>query len=74
MVMYDVLWNFMTGKYEEAAQRGVAWMGLTGAYSWVDTRAEQLITHGVVRRMTPCNAPTVITVVGRWILLHSAIR
>ncbi len=48
MVMYDVLWNFMTGKYEEAAQRGVAWMGLTGPYSWVDTRAEQLITHGVV--------------------------
>ena len=47
MVMYDVLWNFMTGKYEEAARRGVAWMGLTGSYSWVDTRAEQLITHGV---------------------------
>ena len=47
MVQYDVLWNFMTGKYEEAAQRGVAYMGLSGPYSWVEARAEQLITHGV---------------------------
>jgi hypothetical protein len=47
MVQYDVLWNFMTGKYEEAAQRGVAFMGLSGAYTWVEARAEQLITHGV---------------------------
>lgn len=47
MVQYDVLWNFMTGKYEEAAARGVAFMGLSGAYSWVHTTAEQLITHGV---------------------------
>ncbi len=47
MVQYDVLWNFMTGKYEEAAARGVAFMGLSGPYSWVNTRAEQLITHGV---------------------------
>jgi len=47
IVQYDVLWNFMTGKYEEAAQRGLDFMGLSGSYSWVDTRAEQLITHGV---------------------------
>jgi hypothetical protein len=47
MVQYDVLWNFMTGKYEEAAARGVQFMGLSGAYTWVKTRAEQLITHGV---------------------------
>lgn len=47
MVQYDVLWNFMTGKYEEAAARGVAFMGLSGSYSWVHTTAEQLITHGV---------------------------
>ena len=47
MVQYDVLWNFMTGKYEEAAQRGVAYMGLSGPYTWVEARAEQLITHGV---------------------------
>ncbi len=30
MVQYDVLWNFMTGKYQEAADRGVTFMGLTG--------------------------------------------
>ena len=47
MVMYDVLWNFMTGKADEAAARGVTWMGLSGSHSWVTTRAEQLITHGV---------------------------
>lgn len=37
----------MTGKYEEAAQRGVAFMGLTGPYAWVKTSADQLITHDV---------------------------
>lgn len=47
IVQYDVLWQFMTGKYEEAAARGVAFMGLTGSYSWVTTSADQLITHGV---------------------------
>ncbi len=47
MVQYDVRWNFMTGKYEEAATNGVAFMGLSGSYTWVRTTAEQLITHGV---------------------------
>jgi hypothetical protein len=47
MIQYDVLWNFMTGDFEEAAQRGLAFMGLSGSYSWVDVKAEQLITHGV---------------------------
>jgi hypothetical protein len=47
MVSYDVLWNFMTGLYEQAAQNGVDFMGLPGGYTWVDTRTEQLITHGV---------------------------
>jgi hypothetical protein len=47
IVQYDVLWNFMTGKYQEAAARGVQFMGLTGSTTWVKTRAEQLITHGV---------------------------
>lgn len=47
IVQYDVLWNFMTGKFEEAAGRGVQFMGLGGPYTWVKTRAEQLITHGV---------------------------
>lgn len=48
MVQYDVAWNFMTGFFEQAAQRGLAFMGLGGTnYSWVNTRAEQLITHGV---------------------------
>jgi RNase P subunit RPR2 len=47
IVQYDVLWQFMTGKYEEAATRGVTFMGLSGPYSWVTTSADQLITHGV---------------------------
>jgi hypothetical protein len=47
MVQYDVLWQFMTGKYEEAAARGQSFMGLSGAYTWVNTSADQLITHGV---------------------------
>ena len=47
MVAYDMRWNFLTGKYDEAAARGVAFMGLTGRYTWVTTKAEQLITHGV---------------------------
>lgn len=54
MVQYDVLWNFMTGFFEQAAQRGLIFMGLqptdsngNPAYQWVNTRAEQLITHGV---------------------------
>ncbi len=47
MVQYDVLWNFMTGKYQEAATRGVTFMGLTGAPTWVNASADQLITHGV---------------------------
>ncbi len=47
MVQYDVLWNFMTGKYNEAAARGMTFMGLAGAPTWVTTSADQLITHGV---------------------------
>ncbi len=47
MVAYDTRWNFLTGKYDEAAARGVAFMGLSGSYTWVTTKAEQLITHGV---------------------------
>jgi len=54
MVQYDVLWNFWTGFFEEAAQRGLLFMGLqpldgqgNKTYEWVNARAEQLITHGV---------------------------
>jgi hypothetical protein len=54
MVQYDVLWNFMTGFFEQAAQRGMTFMGLqpfdgngNKNYEWVNARAEQLITHGV---------------------------
>lgn len=47
MVQYDVLWHYMTGLTDQAAERGVNFMGLTGSYTWVQTRAEQLITHGV---------------------------
>jgi hypothetical protein len=50
IVQYDVLWNFLTGKYQEAAANGVNFMGLTGPSSFVTTRVEQLITHGVTTK------------------------
>jgi hypothetical protein len=51
-VQYDVYWNFLTGKFDEAAARGVASMGLSGSYTWVNTKVQQLITHGVGPKYT----------------------
>jgi predicted CXXCH cytochrome family protein len=47
LVMFDVLWNFLTGRYEEAAQRGLDSMGTGGTYNWALVKTDQLITHGV---------------------------
>lgn len=47
MIAYDVMFNFMTGLFEDAANRGQNFMGLNGPYTWVNVRTEQLITHGV---------------------------
>jgi hypothetical protein len=47
LVMYDVFWNFLTGKYDESALRGLDSMGTGGSYTWSLVKTDQLITHGV---------------------------
>ncbi len=44
---FDVLKMFMTGCYDQAAASGLSYIGLTGAYTWTNNKAFQLITHGV---------------------------
>jgi len=42
-----IMWMFMTGRFDEAVQKGMQEQGLTGSYTMVNTDAEMLITHGV---------------------------
>jgi cytochrome c len=44
---FDVLKMFMTGCYDEAAVSGLNFIAQSGAYTWTDNKAFQLITHGV---------------------------
>jgi hypothetical protein len=44
---FDVLKQFMTGCFDEAAVSGLAYIGESGAYTWTQNKAFQLITHGV---------------------------
>lgn len=47
---FDVLKMFMTGCYDQAAISGLSFIGETGAYTWTQNKAFQLITHGVVAK------------------------
>jgi hypothetical protein len=47
VIPFDVVWQFMTGKYDEAAQRGESYAGLSGPYTWTWVEAEMAINHGV---------------------------
>ncbi|WP_291318177.1 MopE-related protein [Desulfuromonas sp.] len=47
LVPYDIVWQFMTGKNDEAAERGKANAGLNGTHSWQWVEAEMAINHGV---------------------------
>jgi len=42
-----IVWMFMTGRFDDAVQKGMAEQGMTGKYSYVEADAEMLITHGV---------------------------
>jgi len=44
---FDVMQMFTTGCYDNAAVEGLAFIGETGPYTWEDTKAYQLITHGI---------------------------
>jgi len=42
-----IMWMFMTGRFDDAVQKGMQEQGMTGSYKMVKTDAEMLITHGV---------------------------
>jgi formate-dependent nitrite reductase cytochrome c552 subunit len=47
MTNFDVMQMFFTGCYDDAARDGLDFIGATGAYTWQNTKAYQLITHGI---------------------------
>mgnify|MGYP001376049157 CR=1 FL=1 len=47
LVPFDVVWQFMTGKYDEAVQNGKDFANLNGSHSWQWVEAEMAINHGV---------------------------
>ena len=47
MVPPAIMWMFMTGRFDDAVQKGMKEQGMTGNYTVVKTDAEMLITHGV---------------------------
>ena len=52
---FDVLTQFMTGCFDQAAASGLAYIGETGPYTWTPNKAFQLITHGVAPATTADN-------------------
>jgi hypothetical protein len=52
---FDVLKMFMTGCFDEAAASGLSYIGESGAYTWTENKAFQLITHGVAPATTADN-------------------
>lgn len=47
VIPYDVVWQFMTGLSDEAAERGKAYAGFSGNHEWKFLEAEMGINHGV---------------------------
>ena len=47
VIPFDVVWQFMTGKYDEAAANGQSYAGYSGSYEWKNLEAEMAINHGV---------------------------
>ena len=63
---FDVLKMFQTGCFDEAATSGLGYIGESGAYTWTDNKAFQLITHGVTPKTTAntctkCHSGTIDT-------------
>ena len=52
---FDVMKQFMTGCFDQAAVSGLAYIGESGAYTWQTNKAFQLITHGVAPLATAEN-------------------
>lgn len=50
LIPYDVVWQFMTGKNDEAAERGKAYAGFSGSHQWKTVEAEMAINHGVANK------------------------
>ena len=47
VIPYDVVWQFMTGLSDEAADHGKAYAGFSGSHEWKWLEAEMGINHGV---------------------------
>ncbi len=47
IIPYDVVYQFMTGLSNEAAERGKTFAGYTGSHEWKWLEAEMAINHGV---------------------------
>ncbi|HEY4761327.1 MAG TPA: hypothetical protein VIH42_12160 [Thermoguttaceae bacterium] len=52
---FDVMKQFMTGCFDQAAISGLSYIGESGAYTWTNNKAFQLITHGVAPKITANN-------------------
>jgi Cytochrome c bacterial/Cytochrome c7 and related cytochrome c len=50
VIPFDVVWQFMTGFSDQAAERGKAFAGYTGSHEWKWVEAEMAINHGVAPR------------------------
>ncbi|HEY6009969.1 MAG TPA: multiheme c-type cytochrome, partial [Nitrospirota bacterium] len=47
VIPFDVVWQFMTGYADQAAERGKAYAGYTGTHEWKTLEAELALNHGV---------------------------
>ena len=47
VIPFDVVWQFMTGLNDEAAENGKAFAGYSGSHEWKFLEAEMAINHGV---------------------------
>jgi hypothetical protein len=52
LIPYDVAYQFMTGLYDQAAERGKTYAGYTGTHGWKLVEAELAINHGVGPKST----------------------
>ncbi len=67
LIPFDVVWQFMTGFSDQAAERGKAFAGYTGSHTWNWVEAEMAINHGVapaanVAACTTCHQSSNLTV------------
>ena len=67
VIPFDVVWQFMTGEFEEAAEKGKAYAGYSGTHDWINLEAEMAINHGVspavsVAACTSCHQSSNLTV------------